>query len=376
MHLRPVWAEVDVGAIRRNAERLRDRAAPAELCAVVKAQAYGHGPVRAAEAALAGGATWLAVALVEEGVALRDAGITEPVLVLSEPPPAAWAMVVRHGLTPALYTATAIETAAKAVAEHGAEPLSVHVKVDTGMHRVGASPAEAIDLAVAVDARPELALDGVWTHFAVADEPGNPFVGEQLARFNAVLAGLEVRGVSPRLRHAANSAATLTRPDARFDLVRCGIALYGLEPAPGVSGGVELEPAMSVKAAVALVKEVAAGERLSYGLRYECAEATVIATVPIGYADGVPRRLGATGGEVLIGGRRRAIAGTVTMDQLLVDCGPPGAGAPVQRGDEVVLIGRQGDERIGAWEWGRRVDTIAYEVVCGISSRVPRIWRS
>lgn len=367
-----MWAEVDLGAIRRNAERLRALAAPAALCAVVKAQGYGHGPVRAAEAALAGGATWLAVALVEEGVALRRAGITEPVLVLSEPPPGSWPAVVAHRLTPAVYTWEGVAGAADAVAVAAADPLPVHVKVDSGMHRVGADPERAVELAVEVDARPELVLEGVWTHFAVADEPANPFTAEQLARYERVLASLAGRGLHP-LRHACNTAGTITQPGARFDLVRCGIGLYGLAPSPELEGAVELEPALSLKARVSYVKEVDAGERCSYGLRYTFERRSVVATVPIGYADGLPRRLGFSGGEVLIGGRRRPIAGTVTMDQILVDCGDDRS---VRRNDEVVLIGSQGGERIGAWEWAERCGTIAYEVVCGLSDRVPRVWLS
>lgn len=382
--LRPVWAEVDLGAIRRNATRLKDMAGGAELCAVVKAQAYGHGPVRVADAALNGGATWLGVALVEEGVALRVAGITEPVLVLSEPPhdEATWKTVVRHRLTPTVYTPAAVDVAAKAVAAVGgddvgvgAPPLPVHVKVDTGMHRVGATPGAAVELACAVDARPELVLDGLLTHFAVADElddAGRAFTAAQVASFRGVVDALAARGVRPRLLHACNSAGLLSQPDACFDLVRCGIALYGLAPAVELDERcAQLEPAMALKARVSYVKHVAAGERASYGLRYRFERPSWVATVPIGYADGVPRRLSACGGEVLIGGRRRPIAGTVTMDQLLVDCGDD---VSVSVGDEVVLLGRQGDDWVSAWEWAERTGTIAYEIVCGISGRVPRVW--
>jgi alanine racemase len=378
-HLRPVWAEIDLGAITRNAARLRALAGGAELCAVVKAQAYGHGPVRAADAALNGGATWLGVALVEEGVALRAAGITDPVLVLSEPPhdDDTWTTVTRHRLTPTVYTQGAVDAAAKAVVAAGGDPLPVHVKVDTGMHRVGAAPDEAIELACAIDARAELVLDGVFTHFAVADEldaAGVAFTDAQVAAFRRVVAVLAARGVRPRLLHACNSAGLLAHPEACFDLVRCGIALYGLAPTPELAGRcADLEPAMAVKARVSYVKPVAAGERASYGLRYTFDRPSWVATVPIGYADGVPRALGASGGEVLIGGRRRPIAGTVTMDQLLVDCGDD---TSVGVGDEVVLLGRQGDEVVSAWEWASLTGTIAYEIVCGISGRVPRDWRA
>ena len=369
--LRPVWAEVDLGAIRHNAAALATLARPALLCAVVKANGYGHGAVPAAQAALDGGADWLAVALVEEGAELRHAGIEAPVLVLSEPPREAMDEVVARRLTPTLYTEGGVEAAAKAVAAAGrGERLPVHVKVDTGMHRVGAAPEEALGLADVVNRRPELRLAALWTHLAVADEPANPFTATQLERFERIRATLARRGVLPDLVHAANSAGLLAHPDSRYNLVRCGIAVYGIAPSPDLASRADLRPAMALKGRVSYVKEVAGGERISYGLRYRFRESSVVATVPIGYADGLPRRLSFTGGEVLVGGRRRPIAGTVTMDQITVDCGPA---ADVAAGDEVVLIGRQGDEEITAQEWADRLDTIAYEVVCGIGPRVPRV---
>jgi alanine racemase len=250
----------------------------------------------------------------------------------------------------------------------------VHVKVDTGMHRVGAPPERIADLVAAVGDRPELDLEGLWTHCAVADEPGHPFTATQLDRFDAVVAGLQAAGIRPPLVHAANSAATIDHPRARRDLVRCGIAVYGLDPSAAVTGRVPLRPALSLVAEVSAVRVVAAGEGVSYGLRRAMAVDSVVATVPLGYADGVPRRLSSVGGEVLLGGRRRPLAGTVTMDQLMVDCGAAGdpAADAVRPGDEAVLLGRQGDERIGAEEWAERLDTISYEIVCGISARVPR----
>ena len=370
MALRPAWAEVDRAAIRHNTRLLVERVAPAQVCAVVKAHGYGHGPVQVAEAALRAGATWLGVALVEEGAHLRAAGqFTEPILLLSEPPSPQMDDVVAHGLTPTLYTPAAVDAAAKAVAASARrEPLPVHVKVDSGMHRVGATPEAAVRLALAVHDSPELHLEGLWTHLAVADEPDHPFTTTQVQRFDAVVEELAAHGVRPQLLHAANSAAALTRPDARYDMVRCGIALYGLIPSPQLGGVADLHPALALKARVALVKRVDAGEAVSYGLRYRLDKVSYVVTVPIGYADGVPRRLGAVGGEVLIGGRRRPIAGTVTMDQITVDCGDNDT---VVAGDEVVLLGRQGDEEISAWDWATRLDTIAYEIVSGISRRVP-----
>jgi alanine racemase len=370
MAFRPAWAEVDRAAIRHNTRLVAERVAPAQVCAVVKAYGYGHGAVQVADAALNAGASWLGVALVEEGVHLRVAGrFTEPVLLLSEPPHSRMDDVVAHGLTPTVYTPAGVEAAAKAVAASARDaPLPVHVKVDTGMHRVGAAPELALRLALAVHESPELQLDGLWTHLAVADEPDHPFTATQLRRFDAVNQELSAQGVRPALLHAANSAGALTRPEARYDMVRCGIALYGLAPSIELAGRDDLRPAMALKAQVSLVKQVDAGEAVSYGLRYRFDRPALVATVPIGYADGVPRRLASVGGEVLIRGRRRPIAGTVTMDQLMVDCGDDGT---VEPGDEVVLIGRQGDEVIDAWEWATRLDTIAYEIVSGISRRVP-----
>jgi alanine racemase len=368
---RPVWAEIDLDAVRANVRTLAGVASPAALMAVVKADGYGHGAVPVARAALDAGAQWLGVALVEEGAELRAAGIDAPVLVLSEPPPAAAPAVVTLGLTPVAYTRPGIDALAKAVADSGAEPLPVHLKVDTGMHRVGCAVADACGLAESIATRDELRLEGILTHLAVADEPDDPYTPQQLDRFDTVLEDLRRAGVSFDLVHAANSAALLAFSDrARFDLVRCGIAVYGVPPAPGLAGRVPLRPAMAVKARVSHVKRLPAGARLSYGLRYTMPREGTVATVPVGYADGVPRALSATGGEVLVRGQRHPIAGTVTMDQLMVDAGD----GAVEVGEEVVLLGRDGDAEITADEWADRLGTIGYEIVCGIGRRVPRTY--
>ncbi len=367
---RSVWSEVDLDAIRANVASLRAVAAPAALLAVVKANGYGHGAVPVARAALDAGASWLGVARVEEGEQLRDAGIDAPIMLLSEPAPRVAARVVAAGLTPVVYTDAGIDALAKAVADSGRDtPLDVHLKVDTGMHRVGCAPDDAVTLARAIAARDELALAGVCTHLAVADEPDNPYTGEQLARFDAVLEALGAEGLRPPLAHAANSAGLLVT-GARYDLARVGIACYGLPPAPAVAGDVVLRPALSLRARVTLVKTLPARTRVSYGLRSEVGTSGRVATVPAGYADGVPRNLGMVGGEVLIRGRRRPIIGMVTMDQLMVDLGD----VPAEADDEVVLIGRQGDDEITATEWGERLGTISYEVVTGIGARVPRTY--
>jgi alanine racemase len=372
---RDAYALIDTAAIRWNASVLAAHVAPARLCAVVKAGGYGHGAPEVARAALDGGATWLAVALVEEGRELRLEGITAPILLLSEPPASAMDEVVASQLTPTVYTRVGLDALRDAVRRASFDrPLPVHVKVDTGMYRVGATTAEAIELAEEVAADPDLDLEGFWTHLAVSDEIDNTYNSAQFKRYQDALDRLAARGVHPKLRHAANSGGALWHPLGRFDMVRCGIALYGL--APGADGidrhpVPALRPGLSLKAGVSYVKTVAAGERVSYGLRYTVPEDSLIATVPLGYADGVPRILSAVGGEVLIGGRRRPIAGTITMDQLLVDCGPD---VEVSRGDEVVLIGSQDHETITAWDWANLTGTIAYEIVCGISSRVPRVY--
>jgi len=366
---RPAWSEVDLGAIRANVATLAALAEPAGLLAVVKADGYGHGAVPMARAALDAGATWLGVALVEEGASLRAAGIDAPILVLSEPPPPLATAVVTHGLTPVVYTSNGIEALAKAVADFGGQhPLAVHLKVDTGMHRVGCSPDEALGLVEEIRSRSELDLQGVCTHLAVADEPDNEYNAQQLDRFDELLDALAANGGRPRLVHAANSAGLLAHPRARYDLVRCGIALYGTAPAPGLADRLPLQPVLSLRARVSHVQELAAGDRLSYGLRYEMPRAGRVATVPVGYADGVPRNLGLAGGQALVRGRRCPIAGTVTMDQLMIDVGDE----PVEVGDEIVLLGRQGDEEISAGEWAERLGTIAYEVITGIGPRVPR----
>jgi alanine racemase len=371
---RPAWAVVDHDAIAANVALLADHVGDAALCVVVKADAYGHGAVEVARTALASGASSLAVAMAGEGAALRAAGIDDPVIVLSEPSPGEWDDIVELDLRPTLHHAEAIAGLGAVATRHGGHPLPVHLKVDTGMHRIGADPADAVARAAEVAAHPGLVLEGVWTHCAVADEPGNAFTDAQRCRFEAVLVALEAAGLRPPLVHAANSAAALDHPALRHDLVRCGITAYGLDPSVALHGRLPLRPALSLAAAVTHVRVVAPDEAVSYGLRRPVRTATVVATVALGYADGVPRRLGEVGGEVLVGGRRRPFAGTITMDQLLVDCGP--AGSPeadaVRVGDPVVLLGRQGGESVGAGEWAERLGTIPYEITCGISPRVPR----
>ena len=316
------WAEIDLDAVEHNVRVLRDVVRPAEVWAVVKANGYGHGAVTVARAALQAGVTGLCVALVHEGVELRSAGIDAPILVLSQQPPAALSSMVAADLTPTVYDRAMLDGVTAAVRSAGRTDYGVHVKVDTGMHRVGAEPHQAIRLATEVLARrPTLRLAGVFTHLAVADQPQQEFTAAQLARFDDVLRSLAAVGIDPGTVHVANSAGALAHPAARRHVVRAGIALYGIAPGPEIADRCgDLHPVMSLKSRVSYVKRVAAGERISYGLRYRFERAATVATVPIGYADGVRRALGTSGGHVLIGGRRRPIAGVVTMDQLTVDC--------------------------------------------------------
>lgn len=360
-------AHVDLDAVADNVAALADLVAPAELCVVVKADGYGHGAEDVARVALEAGADRLAVALVEEGQELRDVGVDSPVLVLSQPPADAMADAYAAGLTPTVDTPAGIDAAA--AASGGSEAgWGVHLKVDTGMHRVGCDPIDAVALAGRVLGA-GLVLEGTFTHLAVADEPSRPETDEQLACFEAVLDRLRAAGIDPGLCHAANSAGALAHPASRMDMVRVGIAAYGIPPAPGVALPERSRPAMAVTAEVSHIARVAAGEGVSYGLRHRFHRPAEVAVVPLGYADGVPRRMGFVGGEVLIGGVRRPIRGVVTMDQLMVEVTD---GPAVAVGDEVVLIGIQGDDEITAAEWAGRLDTIGYEIVCGFGPRLPR----
>jgi len=368
--MRATRAEVDLGAVKANVAALASAVAPAAVCAVVKADGYGHGAIAVSHAALDAGATWLAVALVEEGAVLRKNGITAPILLLSQPRPADIDAAIRFDLRIAVYTRAGLDAVAAAATARGTT-ARVHLKVNTGMNRVGAEPVDLVALAEAAATLDSIEVEAVWTHCAVADEPGNPFTDEQLDRFDGVVGRLAELELRPPLTHTANSAVALDHPRGRLDLVRVGVAVYGIAPSPALRDRVALTPAMSLKSEVSFVKCVPAGVGVSYGLRHTFDRPTTVATVPIGYADGVPRRLSLVGGEVLIGGRRCPIVGVVTMDQLMVDCGPD---ADVAVGDDVVLLGRQGAEVITAEDWAEAIDTIAYEIVCGIGPRVPRVY--
>ncbi len=359
--LRPTVVEVDLDAVRHNVGLLLPDGAG--LMAVVKADGYGHGAPPVARAAVEAGASWLGVALVEEGIVLRDAGISDtPILVLSECPPGAEEPALAAGLTPSLYSEAGLR---RLVAVTHGRPQRVHVKVDTGMGRVG-MPADAVVGFLDKVRSHGLTLEAMWTHFARADEPVST-TSEQLLRFREAVDAAGKAGHEPTLLHAANTAATIDHPQTHLDLVRPGIGLYGIEPAPGIGGGLGLRPALTWRSRVAFVKRVVAGTPVSYGHTYAPRTDSWFATVPVGYADGYPRGVSSRA-EVLIRGARHRVAGIVTMDQTIVDCGD----VAIEAGDDVVLIGEQGGERISADELGSHAGTIGYEIVTRIGPRVPR----
>ena len=362
-------ARIDLGAIARNCAHLRAQLRPgAELCAVVKADGYGHGAAWVAKAALEGGASRLAVATAGEAEDLRRHGLAGRILVMG----ALTADELRTALEADADVVAWRQGFAAAIAEravHGAAKPRVHVKLDSGMGRLGtADPDEARAVAAAVDADERLELAGLMTHFATADEPGDDHFPAQLERFAPLAEELKGRHVG-LLVHAANSAATLRDPAAHFDMVRCGIAVYGLDPFQEDSAARGLEPALSLESWVAAVKRFEPGDSAGYGRSWRAAEPTWVATLPIGYGDGWRRGL-SNDCDVLIRGRRHPLVGTISMDNVTVDLGPD---TDVEPGDRAVLIGAQDGERIACEEVAKRLQTINYEVTCGLSPRVRRL---
>jgi alanine racemase len=368
VHPRHAWVEIDTAAIARNVRTLTVLTPPRTgFMAVVKADGYGHGAVAAALAALASGADRLGVATVEEAVALRGSGIDAPLHLLAEPPTEAASAIVEHGLIPAVTTRGFAEALGRAAVAAGREVV-YHMKLDTGMNRIGFPAEAAATTAAALAGIQGVRLEGVFTHFATADVPGDWEFSRQVERFALALEDLRDNGVRPVLVHAANSAATVLHPETHHDLVRCGIAVYGLHPSEATRGHVDLEPAMTVKARVSLVKRVGLGDGVSYGFIWHAAGPTTIATVPVGYADGVHRVL-SSNMDVLIGGRRCRQVGRICMDQFMVEVPP---GVDVREGAEVVIVGVQGGERITMDELATAAGTINYELACGFALRMER----
>ena len=363
------YVEIDLEAVRHNARQMLARLSEGtRLMAVVKADAYGHGAVQVAQAALEAGASALAVAIPEEGECLRAAGIAAPILVLGGIEPDAAGAVVRCGLTQTVFDARAIAALSQA-AQRLNRPARVHLKLDTGMSRIGVrTAAQAAALARAADEAPGVRLVGAFTHFASADEEDASQTQQQIARFEDMLRAVEAVHGAPLLRHACNSAGIYRYPQAHYDMVRGGIALYGCAPAPGIGG---LRPAMRWTTRATFVKDLPAGERISYGGTYTAARDMRVMTVPVGYADGY-RRAFSGRAQVLVRGRRAPVVGRVCMDQMMVDVTDvPGCAA----GDEVVLLGAQGGEAISADEMAAWADTISYEILLAPSARVPRTYR-
>ena len=361
-------AIVDLEAITGNVAALCETVRGSAVLAAVKADGYGHGMVPAARAALAGGASWLGVADIAEAVTLRKAGITAPVLALmafGDPGEA-----ITQDIDLSAGSVAFVDQVAAAAGRAGL-PARLHLKADTGLSRGGATPADwpgVIQAALAAQARGLIQVTGLWSHFACADMPGHPSIAAQLAAFAAAVAAAEQAGVRPEVRHIANTAAGLTLPESRYDLVRFGGAIYGLSTLPGGAPG-WLRPAMTLRARLVMVKRVPAGTGVSYGHRYVTSGESTLGLVPLGYADGVPR--GAAGLPLVSArGRRWPIAGTVCMDQFVVDFGDE----PVAAGDEVVLFGPGDDGEPTAQEWGETLGTISYDLATGIGARVPRIY--
>ncbi len=366
---RPTWLEIDLDAIQENIRQVRRIVGPhVQIMAVVKGNAYGHGIAEIAHAAVAGGVAMLGVACLSEARMLQEAGITTPMLVLGYTP--AWQAeeAVRYDVRVTLFdldTAHALSQAAQQVHR----PARVHVKVDTGMGRLGVLPQEAPDFVETVVRLPGIEVEGIFTHFSVADEAEKSYTHWQLSRFHKVLHALQSRGIHIPLVHAANSAALLTVPESRFNMVRLGIAMYGLAPSAKVPLPAGFRPALTWKTIIAQVKTLPPGSFVSYGNTYRTTGEERIAVIPVGYADGF-RRAPAHWGHVLVHGQRAPIVGRVCMDQTMINI----THIPeVRQGDEVVLIGRQGDAEITAEEVAQRLGTIHYEVISEILSRVPRV---
>ena len=368
--LSPTRALISLSALRRNLQAVRTCVGEdVQIMAVVKANAYGHGAARIAAEAVAWGCTCLGVARVGEGIELRESGIGTRTLVFELLPGGSEEAALRNNLeltVSGLDGATRIDRAAAALNLKA----GVHAKVDTGMNRLGIDFRIAASVIDQIARLRHLELRGVYSHFATSDDPDSGFAVEQLERFQRVLAELEQKKIPAGIRHMANSGAIMTLPASHFDLVRPGIMMYGYAPRRSMAVKVTLHPVLSLRSIVTLVKTVPAGSSISYGRRYTTREETAIATVPVGYADGYPRLL-TNNVDLLINGKRFPVVGTICMDHIMADLG---SASNVKEGDEVVLIGRSGNEAIDSWVLAERVGTIPYEITCQISPRVLRLF--
>lgn len=364
---RAVWAQVDLSAIEHNMKEIRDKVrGNAKVCAVVKADGYGHGAVAVAKAAVKAGADYLAVAMLSEALELRSAGLKEAILILGYTPPEQSTQLAANDIEQTVFTLAA----AKALSEAAGllrKTAKVHLKIDTGMGRIGVPPAEAGILAEQIAALPHLKLQGIFSHLATADSEDKTFAYAQLARFKEAIGNVVSKNIEIPIKHLANSAAILEMPETHFDMVRAGIILYGLWPSDEVKKSIHLWPAMQFKTKIAYIKKMPPKQSISYGAIFETKRDSVIATLPLGYADGYTRLL--TGkAEVLIKGQRAPVVGKICMDQCMVDVTDIGDAAV---GDEVVLFG---NAALPADEIARLLGTINYEVICMVGKRVPRFY--
>ncbi|MFF4017712.1 alanine racemase [Streptomyces sp. NPDC001843] len=367
-------AEIDLAALRANVRALRARAPEAALMAVVKSDGYGHGAVPCARAAVAAGAGWLGTATPEEALELRAAGLPGRIMCWLWTPGGPWREAIEADLDVSVSAMWALREVVAAARQAG-RPARVQLKADTGLGRGGCQPgpdwAELVAEALHAEREGLLRITGLWSHFACADEPGHPSIDAQLVRFREMLAYAEGRGVRPEVRHIANSPATLTLPHAHFDLVRTGIAVYGISPSPelGTPADFGLRPVMTLSASLALVKHVPGGHGVSYGHHYVTPGETTLGLVPVGYADGIPRHASGSG-PVLVAGKWRTVAGRVAMDQFVVDLG----GDEPEAGAQAVLFGPGDRGEPTAEDWAQASGTIAYEIVTRIGTRVPRVY--
>jgi len=370
--VRPTRAVINLANLRHNL-RVMQRASKSPVWAVLKADGYGHGAKAVARTLERAGAAGICVALLEEGIELREAGIKSPILVMGGYYGGAWGDLLRHDLTPVVYDEGQVEALADEVRFSGSEPVRVHLKVDTGMARLGATPRELPSVARALLRRPEVQLEGLMTHFACADSGETESVRHQLSLFDAAAAALAQMGLTPVVRHAANSAAVLLCPESHLDAVRPGLGIFGVEPRPGLAK--DLRPAMCLQTEIVAMRDLEAGESAGYGATWTAKRPSRIATIPLGYADGLSRAL-SNKGHVLVRGRRAPIVGTVSMDLTMIDVTDlPGA----QVRDETVALGPQrgplGSDEITVGEIAQHLGTVSWEVLTNVSRRVPRFYR-
>lgn len=366
------WVEIDLRALAENVRHLKGLlAGRTDLLAVVKADAYGHGAIAVARTALQNGARWLGVATIPEGIELREAGLQAPILLLGATNTPEQVRAIAHWqLQPTLCTPRQALIFSETIDKLNLrQPLPVHLKIDTGMSRLGVPWQEAAEFAQLVQGLPRLQIASVYSHFATADSPDQTVMRLQQARFKGAIAQLYAAGVTPPRLHIANSAATLSDPALHYDLARVGLALYGLHPAPHLASRADLKPVMQVKARVTQVKTIQAGTGVSYGYRFIAEREMAIATVAIGYADGVPRTL-SDRMQVLVRGQRVPQIGAITMDQLMLDVSTL---PELQEGEVVTLLGQDGSESISANDWAETLGTISWEILCGFKHRLPRL---